>query len=564
MNALAARTHIDITVVWDGIQDPTASRVPHRHGPQPGAATIRFSPPGRTADDSIIIDCDTLPTTRQIVVVTADRNLRLRAARRGANTIKPEHLARAAAQHPHRTNRRPTPPHRRHPKPRHPMSEQPTPDSVDTDVLLVAQTEDGRWTLARVKHNALDQRLSAALADNSTETLSTHRTQRRAVRKARHTARRTDDGARILTHEPESMSRILVEDDLRSPWMWALIMFGAFGWAAATPDTPQNPNVLAAIGGAFMALAVTGLMQAVFGAHQPARSNLYRKILIRLIALGGAGGVLTIWALIFRSDAAQPLMIRASTGFLVFLGVVVLLSLMFGVCEYALADAKASRHASDTPTEPVAGQHHLIGATQNPDIHERAAHTRDGRHRRQRRYRHGQNTHPRHHQQRHPTSTADSRQQRQVHMGPDPRHTPTEDQPHHTNQLSLHATRLGALLAAHREARRIDGGAKIITEITPPKNPTRRCMPALGETTWRRTWPLVALFAVALVTTTASEIWRYPAALGILGGTLTTFAALGLAAAAFTSRSRTTITASDLYHRLIVRLVALTTPGERC
>ena len=138
---------------------------------------------------------------------------------------------------------------------------------------------------------------------------------------------------------------------------------------------------------------------------------------------------------------------------------------------------------------------------------------------------------------------------------------PTEDQPHHTNQLSLHATRLGALLAAHREARRIDGGAKI-TEITnPPKNPTRRCMPALGETTWRRTWPLVALFAVALVTTTASEIWRYPAALGILGGTLTTFAALGLAAAAFTSRSRTTITASDLYHRLIVRLVALTHAG---
>ena len=79
MNALAARTHIDITVVWDGIQDPTASRVPHRHGPQPGAATIRFSKPGRTADDSIIIDCDTMPTTRQIVVVTADRNLRLRS-----------------------------------------------------------------------------------------------------------------------------------------------------------------------------------------------------------------------------------------------------------------------------------------------------------------------------------------------------------------------------------------------------------------------------------------------------------------------------------------------------
>ena len=100
MNVLAARFHLDLTVVWDGIQDPTASRVPHRHGPQPGAATIRFSRPGRTADDSIIIDCDTMATTRQIVVVTADRNLRLRAARRGANTIKPEHLAALMADTP--------------------------------------------------------------------------------------------------------------------------------------------------------------------------------------------------------------------------------------------------------------------------------------------------------------------------------------------------------------------------------------------------------------------------------------------------------------------------------
>ena len=139
---------------------------------------------------------------------------------------------------------------------------------------------------------------------------------------------------------------------------------------------------------------------------------------------------------------------------------------------------------------------------------------------------------------------------------------PTEDQPHHRDQLSLHATRLGALLAAHREARRIDGGAKIITEITnPPKTPTQRCLPALCETTWRRTWLLVAFFAVALVTTTASEIWRYPTALGILGGTLTAFAALGLTTTALTSRSRTPSVASDLCHKLVVRMVALTHAG---
>ena len=138
---------------------------------------------------------------------------------------------------------------------------------------------------------------------------------------------------------------------------------------------------------------------------------------------------------------------------------------------------------------------------------------------------------------------------------------PTGDQPRRIEELSMHATRLGALLAAHREARRIDGGAKIITEITPPKNLTRRCLPALCETSWRRTWLLVGLFAVTLVTTTASEVWSYPTALGILGGTLTAFAALGLAVAAFTSRSRAPITGSDLHHRLVVRLAALTHAG---
>ena len=139
---------------------------------------------------------------------------------------------------------------------------------------------------------------------------------------------------------------------------------------------------------------------------------------------------------------------------------------------------------------------------------------------------------------------------------------PTGDQPRRIEELSVHATRLGALLAAHREARRIDGGAKIITEITnPPEDLTRRCLPALCETSWRRTWLLVGLFAVTLVTTTASEIWSYPTALGILGGTLTAFAALGLAATAFTSRSRAPITGSDIHHRLVVRLAALTHAG---
>ena len=59
----------------------------------------------------------------------------------------------------------------------------------------------------------------------------------------------------------------------------------------------------------------------------------------------------------------------------------------------------------------------------------------------------------------------------------------------------------------------------------------------------------------------ASEIWRYPTALGILGGTLAAFAALGLATAAITSRSCAPITGSDLYHRLVVRMVALTHAG---
>ena len=93
MHNLAARRRLDVTVVWDGIQDPAAALVPHRRGPQRGAAKIRFSRPGRTADDSIIAECGSLPDTRPILVVTRDRALQLRAARRGANTLLPEHFS---------------------------------------------------------------------------------------------------------------------------------------------------------------------------------------------------------------------------------------------------------------------------------------------------------------------------------------------------------------------------------------------------------------------------------------------------------------------------------------
>lgn len=101
LHRLAARDSLDVTVVWDGLQD--AGAVPlrrRRHQAVDGKASVVFSPVGYEADDTIVLSCELLPTARPIVVVTFDRELQQRVMQAGANVISPSALLQLLPQPP--------------------------------------------------------------------------------------------------------------------------------------------------------------------------------------------------------------------------------------------------------------------------------------------------------------------------------------------------------------------------------------------------------------------------------------------------------------------------------
>lgn len=90
MEELSARcSGAEFVVVFDGAQtdydyiSTTARSL---------GVTERFSPPGVTADDYIIEQCDSYPLSRQIVVVSEDGEVREQARDRGANLVHPRKL----------------------------------------------------------------------------------------------------------------------------------------------------------------------------------------------------------------------------------------------------------------------------------------------------------------------------------------------------------------------------------------------------------------------------------------------------------------------------------------
>lgn len=90
MEELSARySGAEFVVVFDGTQpdydyiSTTARSL---------GVTERFSPPGVTADDYIISQCDSYPLSRQIVVVSEDGEVREQARDRGANLVHPRKL----------------------------------------------------------------------------------------------------------------------------------------------------------------------------------------------------------------------------------------------------------------------------------------------------------------------------------------------------------------------------------------------------------------------------------------------------------------------------------------
>lgn len=93
LHQMVARDSLDLTVVWDGVQDADAVPLRRRHHrADDGGASVVFSPVGYEADDTIVLSCELLPPARPIVVVTFDRELQRRVGRAGANVISPNTL----------------------------------------------------------------------------------------------------------------------------------------------------------------------------------------------------------------------------------------------------------------------------------------------------------------------------------------------------------------------------------------------------------------------------------------------------------------------------------------
>ena len=76
-----------VMVVWDGDQDPYSAQPQYRDGPQVGAAEVRFSPVGSSADDSIVEICRDPPGGLPVTVVSDDKGLAERVRACGATAL---------------------------------------------------------------------------------------------------------------------------------------------------------------------------------------------------------------------------------------------------------------------------------------------------------------------------------------------------------------------------------------------------------------------------------------------------------------------------------------------
>ena len=223
---------------------------------------------------------------------------------------------------------------------------------ADRDVLVVALTEQGRWSVSKASRGGGDAHLLAGIEDCSVEDSSSHRFKIQALHAARRRARSTTGGAVVVSREHESGTVVLLEKDLRSRWLWGLLALAALTWPV-TPDTLGGGNLLAAVGGVLMAVSVTGLTQAAFASRpgrSPADPDLLHQILLRFATLAVAGAVLSMLSLAHTQAGdgvagfiADRLPVMATMGSLV-----LLVSLMAGLIKYTL-------EGSDTPGASGAG-----------------------------------------------------------------------------------------------------------------------------------------------------------------------------------------------------------------
>lgn len=233
-------------------------------------------------------------------------------------------------------------------------------------LVVVPDAAQERWVVARAEHVATDQALTIVLEDSSTEVLATHRSQKRAMRTAQRVASDSDRGARILTHAHESLTRVVFEAEWRRLRVWLLVTVFAVGVAwDFTPETWQGAGVLAAIGALFVAVAVTGLTQAAFAATSRAPARTAERLRIRIVGalmmMAAAGALLLMWAAVAAFAEDIPVGVVFMIGATVAAGLVVLLSLVQSLAEYALMRHKNTprdNEHSATPSTDSAGSPH--------------------------------------------------------------------------------------------------------------------------------------------------------------------------------------------------------------
>lgn len=85
LNGLAARTGVDIEVVFDG--DDGGARGIRSRGGRRQAVRVTFSPGALEADDVLLDLVERTPISRPVVVATDDRRVQREAAARGANVV---------------------------------------------------------------------------------------------------------------------------------------------------------------------------------------------------------------------------------------------------------------------------------------------------------------------------------------------------------------------------------------------------------------------------------------------------------------------------------------------
>lgn len=90
LDELAARTGVDVHVVFDGAVVPDGSAV--AASARRGRARVTFSPPGTEADDVILGLVDGIPLGRAVLVASDDRRVRDGADERGANLLSTTQL----------------------------------------------------------------------------------------------------------------------------------------------------------------------------------------------------------------------------------------------------------------------------------------------------------------------------------------------------------------------------------------------------------------------------------------------------------------------------------------